>query len=133
MCKTVKERLVAFIEFKGLSKNKFEQICGLSRRYVSNISKSIQPDKSEKISLAFPELDTGWLLTGSGEMLVPAAGGNTQVIGSNHGTAINVGDQNIQDAEFRAYVFRKDAQVDELLSQNGKLIDIIKELTQKSK
>lgn len=131
MCKTVKERLVAFIEFKGLSKNKFEQICGLSRRYVSNISKSIQPDKIEKISLAFPDLDTGWLLTGSGEMLVQSAG-NTQVIGNNNGTAINGGDQkNAQDAEFRAYVFRKDAQVDELLSQNGKLIDIIKELTKK--
>lgn len=69
MCKTVKERLAAFIEFKGLSKNKFEQICGLSRRYASNISRSIQPDKIEKISLAFPDLNTGWLLTGEGEML----------------------------------------------------------------
>lgn len=68
MCNSVKERLVAFIEFKGLSKNKFEQICGLSRRYVSNISKSIQPDKIERISLAFPDLNTGWLLTGSGTM-----------------------------------------------------------------
>lgn len=69
MCKTVKERLAAFIEFKGLSKNKFEQMCGLSRRYASNISRSIQPDKIEKISLAFPDLNTGWLLTGEGEML----------------------------------------------------------------
>ena len=69
MCKTVKERLVAFIEFKGLSKNKFETICGLSRRYVSNISKSIQPEMAEKISLKFPELNMGWILTGEGEML----------------------------------------------------------------
>ena len=68
MCNSVKERLVAFIEFKGLSKNKFEQMCGLIRRYVSNISKSIQPDKIERISLAFPDLNTGWLLTGSGTM-----------------------------------------------------------------
>lgn len=68
MCNSVKERLVAFIEFKGLSKNKFEQMCGLSRRYVSNISKSIQPDKIERISLAFPDLNTGWLLTGGGAM-----------------------------------------------------------------
>ena len=72
MCKTVKERLAAFIEFKGLSKNKFEQMCGLSRRYASNISRSIQPDKIEKISLAFPDLNTGWLLTGEGEMLKDA-------------------------------------------------------------
>lgn len=69
MCKTVKERLAAFIEFKGLSKNKFETICGLSRRYVSNISRSIQPETCEKISLKFPELNMGWVLTGEGEML----------------------------------------------------------------
>ena len=65
---TVKGRLLAFIESKGISKNKFEQMCGLSHRYVSNISKSIQPDVVKKISLIFPELNMGWLLSGSGEM-----------------------------------------------------------------
>ena len=65
----VKERLICFIEHKGLSKNKFEKICGLSTRYVSNISQSIQPDMVKKIALNFPELNTGWLLTGEGEML----------------------------------------------------------------
>lgn len=69
MNETVKDRLIAFIAYKGLSKNKFETICGLSRRYVSNISKSIQPEIIEKISLAFPELDMGWVLTGSGAMI----------------------------------------------------------------
>lgn len=66
---SVKERLILFIENRGLSKNRFEEICGLSKRYVSNISQSIQPDKIKKISLKFPELNTGWLLTGEGEML----------------------------------------------------------------
>ena len=66
---TVRDRLIRFIEHKGLSKNKFEKLCGLSTRYVSNISKSIQPETIEKISLNFPELNTGWLLTGEGEML----------------------------------------------------------------
>ena len=66
---TVKDRLICFIEYKGLSKNKFEKICGMSTRYVSNISKSIQPEMVKKISLNFPELNTGWLLTGEGDML----------------------------------------------------------------
>jgi len=66
---TVKSRLIKFIEHTGLSKNHFEEICGLSKRYVSNISVSIQPDKVEKISLKFPSLNTGWLLTGKGRML----------------------------------------------------------------
>ena len=69
MNETVKERLHAFIAYKGLSKNKFEVLCGLSRRYVSNISKSIQPDVIEKISLKFPDLNMGWVLTGEGSML----------------------------------------------------------------
>lgn len=65
----VKSRLLKFIEHTGLSKNRFEEICGLSKRYVSNISVSIQPDKIERISLKFPSLNTGWLLTGKGRML----------------------------------------------------------------
>ena len=69
MVKGVKERLIEYIESKRISKNRFEQICGLSTRYVSNISKSIQPDKIERISLNFPDLNIGWLLTGKGTML----------------------------------------------------------------
>ena len=66
---TVKERLIAFIEHKGLSKNAFEVACGLSSRYVSNISVSISPNMIKKISLTFPDLNTTWLLTGDGSML----------------------------------------------------------------
>ena len=65
----VKERLIAFIEYRSISKNKFETMCGLSRRYVSNISQSISPEVSKRISLTFPELNMGWVLTGEGEML----------------------------------------------------------------
>lgn len=69
MDSNVKERLLAFIKFKGISKNRFETMCGLSKRYVSNISQSISPEVTKKISLTFPELDMGWVLTGEGEML----------------------------------------------------------------
>lgn len=71
---TVKERLLAFIEYKGMSKNKFETLCGLSKRYVSNISQSISPVVCKRISLRFPELNMGWLLTGEGEMLSDPGG-----------------------------------------------------------
>ena len=66
---TVKQRLIDFIEYKGLSKNKFEKTVGLSTGYVGNMRVSIQPDKIMKIALNFPDLNTGWLLTGEGEML----------------------------------------------------------------
>lgn len=69
MKSAVKQRLIAFIQFLGMSKNAFENACGLSTRYVSNISSSISPEKLKMITLKFPELNAGWLLTGEGEML----------------------------------------------------------------
>lgn len=69
MANSVKERLIAFIDYKGITKNKFETLCSLSKRYVSNISRSISPDVAERISLTFPDLNMGWVMTGEGEML----------------------------------------------------------------
>lgn len=74
MDSNVKERLLAFIKFKGISKNRFETMCGLSKRYVSNISQSISPEVTKKISLTFPELNMGWILTGEGDMLSEKTG-----------------------------------------------------------
>jgi len=70
MDRTVQDRLIEFIKYKGLTKNKFETMCGLGKRYVSNISKSISPDVTQRISLTFPELNMGWVLAGTGEMLM---------------------------------------------------------------
>lgn len=66
----VKERLIQFIEYKGISKYSFEKQCGLSKRYVSNMRSSLQPDKLESISIVFPELNFDWLLLGRGDMLL---------------------------------------------------------------
>ena len=66
---TVKDRLKRFIEYKKISIRSFERDCGLSYGYVNNIRVSIQPDKVTNIATHFPELNTGWLLTGEGEML----------------------------------------------------------------
>jgi hypothetical protein len=66
---SVKERLKKFIEYKDLSVRKFESMVGLSYGYVNNMRVSIQPDKVMNIANVFPELNTGWLMTGEGEML----------------------------------------------------------------
>lgn len=66
---SVKERLIEFINSKKISVRKFERECGLSYGYVSNMRVSLQPDKLKSISEQFPDLNTGWLLTGEGEML----------------------------------------------------------------
>ena len=66
---TVKQRLNYFIKSKNISINRFEKETGLSTGYVNNIRVSMQPDKIARIAQKFPELNTGWLLTGEGEML----------------------------------------------------------------
>ena len=58
-----------FIEAKKISINRFEKETGLSTGYVNNIRVSIQPAKIQMIAQKFPDLNTGWLLTGEGEML----------------------------------------------------------------
>lgn len=74
---TVKQRLIAFINYLGTSKNAFEKECGLSIRAISNCGKTPNSDTIKKVLLTHPELNPEWLLTGEGEMLKPSANTNT--------------------------------------------------------
>lgn len=58
----IKERVMQFIEYKGITKNKFETECGLPKRYVSNIGNTIQSDVIKKIVLTYPEINVNWLV-----------------------------------------------------------------------
>lgn len=66
---TVKQRLITFIKYKGLSQSRFEKAVGLSNGFVNNISKSIGADKLQRILGIFPDINQNWLLTGNGQML----------------------------------------------------------------
>lgn len=69
MLSPVKERLIWFIKYKGISQRKFAEMCGLSSGFVNNIVNSIQPKTLSTISKQFPDLNTTWLLTGDGNMI----------------------------------------------------------------
>ena len=66
---TIKDRLIKYLEYKGISKRQFELSIGVSNGYINNMRVSIQPDKVSNIALHYPDLNTGWLMTGEGEML----------------------------------------------------------------
>ena len=66
---TVKQRLIEYLDFKNISKSEFGRRIGVSAAFVGSMRKSIQPDKIKSIAVEFPDLNTGWLLTGEGEML----------------------------------------------------------------
>ena len=67
---TVKDRIREFIKFKNISVREFERICNFSNGYINGIRQTIMPNKMSAISLKFPDLNPGWLLTGEGEMLL---------------------------------------------------------------
>ena len=70
MDNSVKERVKKFIEYKKISVREFERRCNLSNGYVSGIDQTIMPNKVSIINQQFPELNIGWLLSGTGEMLL---------------------------------------------------------------
>lgn len=66
--KSIKERILAYIATKGLSKSSFERSAGMANGYINNM-RSMGQSSIDKIASAFPDLNMGWLLTGEGEML----------------------------------------------------------------
>nr|WP_321356915.1 hypothetical protein [uncultured Draconibacterium sp.] len=66
---SVRDRLLEFIEKKGLNPASFEKKVGLSNAYVKNIRKSIGDKSITKIKNEFPDLNVDWLLTGNGDMI----------------------------------------------------------------
>ncbi len=62
------ERVVQFIEYKGITKYKLCKDLGFSNKFLDN-SSNMGTDKACKILHYFPELSAEWLLTGNGEML----------------------------------------------------------------
>lgn len=65
----IQERLRKYIEVKSLTPKQFEQISGLSNGSFSKLSDNTRRSTVNRISIAFPDLNTSWLLTGEGEML----------------------------------------------------------------
>lgn len=66
----VKQRLIRFAKSKERSVRAFEIKCSLGIGYINAIRISISPEKLKSIVSHYPDLNTGWLLTGIGDMVV---------------------------------------------------------------
>lgn len=64
----MRDRIVKYLDFKGISKYKFYQDTGLSNGFLDK-SGGISVNSYEKICSAYPDLDVEWLRTGRGGML----------------------------------------------------------------
>lgn len=99
---TIKERLILFIRHLNIGQGKFESRCGLANGYVNNIRRSITPEKLQQIARQYPELNSGWLMTGEGEMLKESATNVGEISGDGNtvGMTVNqsIGENNGQNA-----------------------------------
>ena len=66
----IKDRLKLFLSEKNISEGKFEKLVGVSNGFVTKVGDSIRTVNLSKIKEKYPELNTTWLLTGEGDMLV---------------------------------------------------------------
>lgn len=66
---TFKDRLLAFLDHLEIGQTKFEELAGIGRASISKIKDGMSSTNLAKISTAFPELNTEWLITGKGKML----------------------------------------------------------------
>ena len=66
---TVKERILEYIDYKGIEKARFEKEAGLSNGFVDKIGESIRSLSIDKIRNRYQDLNIDWLLSGYGEML----------------------------------------------------------------
>lgn len=65
----LRERLLQFIDYKGLDKASFERAADLSNGFVDKSGNNTRKKSLDKISIAFPELNIAWLRTGEGSMI----------------------------------------------------------------
>lgn len=66
--KTTKDRVIAFIQARGLSVREFERCTNLSNGAVSKMGNNPRSSIVENILAGFPEINREWLITGEGEM-----------------------------------------------------------------
>lgn len=127
--KNQKERLLLFLKHKGLKNAVFEKMMGLSNGYINSMRKGLGYDKLEQISISFPELNIGWLLTGEGSMLKNESSSTsasfpeeTQNKKKNSDTSLENG-----DLLYKMYIDiqKKDAEIKEL---HTKLLSMSEEI-----
>lgn len=126
---TLKDRIIEFIEFKGITTQNFEKKVGLSNAAVSKMGDNTRRTTLDKISNAFPELNQNWLLTGEGEMLKDMEGNIKERL------VLFINTQNLSQGKFEKVVGLSNGYINGLKKSPGadklqKIFDKFPELNQ---
>lgn len=122
---SIKERTYAFIEYKGISVKKFEELCSLSNGYVSSMRKGFGEDKLNNVLTMFPELNRDWLVYGEGEMLNPQVIQNNQHGDNIHGHSVTV---NKTEKDYLEIIRTQAEQLSKSQEQIDRLLSIIERM-----
>lgn len=121
----LKQRLLQFIEFQGVSVREFSKKAGISPAQLSSkaLISAFSTDNLTKILTVYPNLSPDWLLTGSGSMLRSGGASSVSLVSSpcscNTNTVINetevVSALRQQLAQANLQLAKKDEQINKLL------------------
>ena len=117
MEKTVRQRLIEYLEYKGIGRNKFETMAGLSLGYITKLKNAPGADKLVGILQAAPDLNRAWLLTGEGKMLTSQSPPETDrplYIPSNAVPSVEMTDVEYAGENHNAGVFFRDKNTGQL-------------------
>lgn len=68
-----KDKIKQYLDYKGISKNKFYSLTGLSIGFLDS-GTSMGADKVKIIINKFPDININWLVLDQGEMILSPAG-----------------------------------------------------------
>lgn len=71
---TIKERILKYIEYKGIEKARFEKETGLSNGFIDKVGETIRSTSIDKIRNKHQDLNIDWLLSGNGTMINQKSG-----------------------------------------------------------
>lgn len=103
-----KARIKQFLDYKGISKNKFYVQTGLSVGFLDS-GNSLVVDKLKKIINTYPDLNLEWIVTGEGSMIKPQ-----QTTASS--------------SAFLEIIKEKDARIEKYIRENERLSMRVKQL-----
>ncbi len=103
----IKQRILLYLDFKGITKYKFYQETGVTNGILSQ-SNGISEDNLLKFLSAYRDISLDWLLTGEGEMLrggnVQVSGSGNAVVGNSHNSTATVNATPTDTSDLRAMV-----------------------------
>lgn len=109
----IKQRLMQYLEHKGVTKYKFYKETGLSNGFLDKEG-AIGSDKCEIISYQYKDLNLEWLITGKGEMLKSE---------KNYSTGDVVLSKAMEEIDWEREYYKVLKELNDCLKKNNELLE----------